>query len=288
MRSELRSSRAALALCACTIACCAAAVACDPAPLPDDADEFVPAVQVPDCRPNNDGIIDIAELPVVTGVAARVRVGQNIPVDVAGVVKDGVTTWDLSTPAPEAQPIGELTAESMEGQWFEDLFPGADFAAPLVPGNSQLGPLVVTADSWELLGAASKDEAPAEGQTRVVYDEPTVLYPFPLRLGVSASSSSRASNALLTGIPTAFIDVTEVEVTGQGTMILPDLILENTLRVTVRFQRTLLAGDVQQVSHHFVHECLGEVARFSSELVGIDDELDDDFAVAQEVWRLSL
>jgi len=175
----------------------------------------------------------------------------------------------------------------MAGQWFEGLFPGATVAAPLVPGNSQLGPLVIGADSWTLLGAASKDEGPAE-QTRVVYDVPTVLYPFPLQLGTTATSSSRAQNALLVGIPTAFVDDTEVEVTGQGRMILPDLILENTLRVTVRFARTLLAGDVQRVSHLFVHECLGEVARFSSPAVRLDEELDDDFAVADEVWRLAL
>jgi hypothetical protein len=49
-----------------------------------------------------------------------------------------------------------------------------------------------------------------------------------------------------------------------------------------------LAGDVQQVSHLFVHECLGEVARFASEAVPLGETLDDDFAVAAEVWRLSL
>ena len=141
------------------------------------------------------------------------------------------------------------------------------------------------------MGAARRSiqrRSPAEGQSRVVYDTPSVLYPFPLQLGAQVSSSSRASNAILQGIPTAFVDDIDVEVTQQGTVILPDLILENTLRVTVRLERTLLAGDVQQVSHHFVHECLGEVARFTSDAVGLDEELDDDFAAAQEVWRLSL
>lgn len=292
MSSDARLRLLRAPLCACTIvAVCVGLAAClagcDPGPALENPDDFVPVVQVPDCRPNNDGVIDIDELPVVQGVVARVRVGTGVAVDVAGVEQDGVTVWDLSTPDPEAQPVGRLTVEPMAGQWFADLFPGADIAAPLVPGNSLLGPLVVSDDSWELLGAVSKDEND-ESLTRIVYDEPTVLYPFPLRLGVTASSSSRATNALLLGIPTAFVDDTDVEVTGQGTMILPDLILENTLRVTVRLERTLLAGDVQQVSHHFVHECLGEVARFSSEAVGLDEELDDDFAVAQEVWRLAL
>lgn len=274
-----------LVLCVCTFAC---AVACAPAPLPPDRDDFVPVVNIPQCTPNNDGVISIDELPVVLGAAARVRIANDVAVDVDGVEQDGVTVWDLSNPDPATQALGRLTVEEMAGQWFEDLFPTATIAAPLVPGNSQLGPLVVTDDTWELLGAASKDEAPAEGQSRVVYDTPSVLYPFPLQLGAHVTSSSRASNALLLGIPTAFVDDVDVEVTQQGTVILPDLILENTLRVTVRLQRTLLAGDIQQVSHHFVHECLGEVARFTSEAVPLDEELDEDFAVAQEVWRLSL
>jgi hypothetical protein len=283
MRSDIVVVVALVAL----VAAAVGGAACSPAPLPVDADTYVPGVQVPDCRPNNDGIITIDELPVVLGAAARIRVANDVAVDVSGVDDNGVTVWDLSNPAPETEPQASLIVEEMAGQWFEGLFPGATVAAPLVPGNSQLGPLVIGADSWTLLGAASKDEDPAE-QTRVVYDVPTVLYPFPLQLGTTATSSSRAQNALLLGIPTAFVDDTEVEVTGQGRMILPDLILENTLRVTVRFARTLLAGDVQQVSHHFVHECLGEVARFSSPAVRLDEELDDDFAVADEVWRLAL
>jgi hypothetical protein len=161
-------------------------------------------------------------------------------------------------------------------------------AAPLAPGNAQLGPLVVADDGWRLLGAASQDEDPPEGLTRVVYDTPTTLYPLPLALGASVSSSSRAANALLLGVPTAFVDDTDVEVVRRGRVILPDLVLDNTLQVTVRLRRTLLAGDVQQVTHVFVHECLGEVARFVSPALPLADDLPDDFAVADEVWRLAL
>lgn len=265
-----------------------ALAACSPAPLDPEADTFVPSVQTPDCRPNNDGVIDSAELPVVLGARARVRVGQSVNVDVSGVEQDGLTVWDLSNPDPTTEPLGSLTVEKMEDQYFQDLFPGVDIAAPLVPGNAQLGALSVTDERWALLGAASKLEDPPEGQTRIVYDEPSVLYPFPLELGARVSSSSRAQNALLLGIPTAFVDDVEVEVTGQGRVVLPDLILENTLRVTLRLARTLLAGDVQQTTHVFVHECIGEVARVQSDAVPLDDVLDDDFAVAKEVWRLAL
>jgi hypothetical protein len=267
-----------------------AGVACAPLPLDDDeADAFVPPASVPACRGDNDGVIRADELPIVTGVVARVRVGTDVDVDVAGVVDDdGVTVWDLSRPDPADEPVGVLVAEPMAGQWFAALFPAATVAAPLAPGNAQLGPLVVADDGWRLLGAASKDEDPDAGVTRVVYDEPTTLYPLPLTLGGEAHSISRADDAVLLGVPTAFVDDTTVVVARRGRLILPDLILENTLQVTVRLRRTLLAGDIQQVTHVFVHECLGEVARFVSPAVPLGDDLDDDFAVAAEVWRLAL
>lgn len=263
--------------------------ACAPTTTIDDPEDYLPVVQLPDCRPNNDGVIEFAELPIVLDAVARVRVGTDVAVDVEGQVDaDGVRFWDLSLPAVETQPQGTFSAEAMEGQWFADLFPNADIAAPLVPGGSQLGPVIADESSWRLLGAASKDEDPAEGKTQVVYDTPSVLYPFPLQLGTTVTTTSRARNALLLGVQTAFDDTVTVEVVRQGTVILPDLILDNTLQVKVKLERTLVAGDVQQVSYHFVHECLGEVARFTSPAVGLDEELDDVFPVAKEAWRLAL
>lgn len=263
--------------------------ACTPETAIDDPEDYLPVVQLPDCRPNNDGIIEFAELPIVLNAVARVRVGTDVAVDVEGQVDaDGVRFWDLSLPAIETQPQGTFSAEAMEGQWFASLFPNADIAAPLVPGGSQLGPVIADEQSWRLLGAASKDEDPAEGKTQVVYDTPSVLYPFPLQLGTTVTTTSRARNALLLGVQTAFDDTVSVEVVRKGTVILPDLILDNTLQVKVKLERTLVAGDVQQVSYHFVHECLGEVARFTSPAVGLDEELDDVFPVAKEAWRLAL
>jgi hypothetical protein len=263
--------------------------ACTPETAIDDPEDYLPVVQLPDCRPNNDGVIEFSELPIVLNAVARVRVGTDVAVDVEGQVDDdGVRFWDLSLPAVETQPQGTFSAEAMEGQWFASLFPNADIAAPLVPGGSQLGPVIADEQSWRLLGAASKDEDPAEGKTQIVYDTPSVLYPFPLQLGTTVTTTSRARNALLLGVQTAFDDTVSVEVVRQGTVILPDLILDNTLQVKVKLERTLVAGDVQQVSYHFVHECLGEVARFTSPAVGLDEELDDVFPVAKEAWRLAL
>jgi hypothetical protein len=261
---------------------------CDPAPYTSEELDYAPVFTAPDCRPNNDGVIDANELPFVLGATARVRVGENIDLDVDGEVIDGVRTWDLTRPDPTTEPQGGLTLETMEGQWFADRFPEAPLAGPLQPGGGLLGALLPTDDAVLLYGAATKDENPPQGQSLIVYDGPAVLYPLPLTVGASASSTVRAQNAVLLGLQTALVDVYDVEVTAVGTVILPDLILNNSLRVTLRLTRTLLAGDVQQVTHVWLHECLGEVARAVGPAVGIDEEAPERFPTAAEVWRLAL
>lgn len=268
----------------------AAAAACEGEPAPPDDASYAPPVTAPDCRPNDDGVIDASELPFVPGAVARVRVGEGpLPVDVVGSVDaDGNRTWDFSRPEPENEPLGALRLATLDDQWFADSFPGAEYVGPLVPGGALLGPLVVDEQSVKLLGVASAEEDPPEGTTLAVYDAPVVLYPLPLEEGARAVSEVEATNAELLGLPTAFVDRYDVEVTDRGALILPDLVLSNTLRVTIRLERTLLAGDVRQVTHVWVHECLGEVARVVSEPRPLSEEIPDDFDVAAEVRRLSL
>lgn len=286
--SLLRPSSFLLALAA---SCVCMAASCEPAPVdPDDDDTFTPPVLTPDCRPNNDGIIEANEMPFIEGATLRVRVGQNVNINVNGSVgEDGVRVWDLTRPEPQDEPVGALTLESIKDQWFTNLFPDADHAGPLQPGNGLLGPLQIEENGVFLLGSASKDPNPPEGQTLIVYDQPVNLYPFPLAEGVRRDVTSRAPNSVLLGVPMALIDEYQVEVTGIGTVILPDLELENTLRVTLRLRRQTLVGDVQQVTHVLVHECFGEVARFIGPVINsLDEPLDDNFTQAKEVWRLTL
>ena len=287
MRCDLSASFATLTL------VLFGAVACAPGPAPVEL-PFQP-VALPTCNANADGRIEHSELPFVVGATARVRVGQNVAVDVNGAPAQGsARVWDLSRPDPSAQPVGLLTLEPMAGQWFADRFPNADVAGPLQPagdggGSALLGPLALDDDGVKLLGSASSDEHPSEGQTLLAYEDPVVLYPFPLEVGVHVVTDTRAINGTAQGVPVAVADRYTVDVTAHGQVILPDLILDDALRVTVRLQRVPVAGiAVQQVSHVFVNECLGEVARFVSPFVPLDAELPDDFAVAEEVWRLSL
>lgn len=277
----------------CELALCLAALlaalgACAPAPAPEDA--LYQPVAMPSCRPNLDGRIESAELPFVVGATARVRVGLDREVDVEGAPGRGsARVWDLSRPDPADEPMGLLTLEDMASQWFAESFPGADVAGPLEPGNALLGPLALDDDGVRLLGSASADEAPEAGRTLLVYDEPVLLYPLPLELGAQSETVSRVIGGELMGVPVAFEDTTTVTVSAHGQVLLPDLILEDALRVTLRLSRVPVAGiAVQQVTHTFVNECLGEVARITSPVVPLGDELPDDFPVAASVWRLSL
>lgn len=259
--------------------------------VPRDDDSYATSPVAPDCRPNNDGTITKDEMPFILGAVERVRVQDGpVHVDVDGFLVDGtgVRKWDFSTPAPETLPQGRLELQKMEGQWFAGTFPNAQYAGPLVPGGALLGPLRIDDDGVKLFGTASAEENPPAGKTLIAYDVPVVLYRFPMTLGTSVTTRARATNAIALGLPVAVDDTYTVEVTGKGTLVLPDLILENTLRVTIRLARTALAGDARQVTHVWVHECLGEVARVVSPTVSLAESMPDSFTTAQQVWRLAL
>lgn len=269
-----------------TLSC--ALSACEPAPLPED-ERYQAGAPPPACTPNNDGAIDAGELFFVPGVSARYRVAEgSLEVDVKGRFEAGERVWDFTLPAPEEEPLAVLAASPLEEHWFASEFAGASLAGPADPAVLHLLPLSVSDDGVWLHGLASAAEEPEAARSLVVYDEPLLLYPFPLHEGVKETTSATATNALLYGLPTALEDRLEVEVTGRGTLRLPHLLLENTLRVTLRLERTLVAGDARQVTHVFLHECLGEVARVTSAMTPLSEDIPDDFTTAASIWRLSL
>jgi hypothetical protein len=265
--------------------------ACAPVTPPEGGN--VTPVEFPSCEPNVDGRITRDELLFVEGATARVRIGRDVSVDVDGEAGQGsARVWDLTRPDPEEDELGLLTVEPMQGHWFDELFPAAQLAGPLVPSSdgvsSILGPLSITDDGVLIHGSASRDENPSEGKTLLAYEEPVLLYPFPLELGTHAVTVTQALNAVARGIPLAIEDTYTVDVTAHGEVRLPDLILEDALRVTLRLERVPVAGlSVQQVTHVFLNECVGEVARIVSPFVPLDESLPDDFETAAEIWRLS-
>ena len=264
-----------------------AALGCEAAPIDDDF--YVAETAAPTCRPNNDGIITADELILVQGVRSRFRVTDGpVDVDIEGKNEGGVTVWDLTRPDPSADPVALLGLEAMGAQWFEEEFEAAaDGAAPLDAAASNLGPVAADDDGIVLFGFASREENPDEGQTLAVFDVPVRLYALPLSLGATWSSHVEADNAKLLGLPTAFEDDYTMTVVAQGKVILPDVILENTLLVRIDLERTLLAGDLRSRSYSFVHECLGEVARAEVEAVPLSQAIPDNPTISQ-LRRLSL
>lgn len=262
-------------------------VGCAPAPALKHPE--LPATALPDCQPNLDGRITKDELPFVIGAVAHVRVGHDLDVSTRGDAAQGSKrSWDLSRPDPTDEPEASLSVAALEDQWFAAEFPDAELVGALAADGSLLGALTVDDDGVLLYGSASKDESPDEGKTLLAYDEPALLYPFPIEVGAHAETTSTALNGTAYGIPVAFADTTTVDVTAHGEVILPDLVLEDAMRVTVRLERVPVAGvAVQQVTHVFVNECLGEVARMVSPVVPLDEELPDEFPHAAEVWRLA-
>jgi hypothetical protein len=285
MRRELReqATLSTLRLLACALASTLAG--CEPAPVDEEAVYDSPPLGVT-CSPNNDGVITMPEMPFVVGARARFKIHSGSAAVAKGSVVDGVHTWDFTRPDADDLPVARLGPTAPEDSWLATVFPNADVFGPLDPESENLGALRIDETGVHLEGFGSAVSGP--DQSLASYDASVTLYPFPLELGARATSVVTATNATLLGIPAAFEDTYDVEVTGIGTLVLPDLLLENTLKVTLRFERTLLSGDFRQVTHVFVHECLGEVARVRSNLLPLDDEIPDDFTDAQDIWRLAL
>jgi hypothetical protein len=274
---DLVARGSALALFALTVACGAA---------PLDEAWTSPATAA--CAPA-DGVLRADELRLAPGTRARVRVGAGpIEVDVSSRADDAAGVWDLSRPDASKQPAGLL----------EVVEPGAlslaagagevDAAASLAPDGSLWSLLRVDEDAVRIVGAVSSDGVPADARNRLLYDDPPALHPLPLEVGSRSVTASTAGDVLIDGAPNTVVDTWDAEVTGAGTLLLPDLELTGVLRLTLRFERAHLFGDARQVTHVFLHECLGEVARVRGPLTGADEAFEDDFGLATEIWRLAL
>ena len=234
-------------------------------PLPLESVEQPLFGSLPPCVSNNDGVISAAEFPFAIGVPAQFLVAEG-PISIPQALIEGEVSsdlggrrWDFSDLSFDTEHPIDLQVESWGGQWFASEFSDATLIAPLSADDQILGPLRVEGNEVILLGSVSREEDPAEGKTLLIYQEPVALYRFPIEEGQQYEASSQAHNGVLQGIPTALEDKYFFEISARGTLVLPQLILENTLRVTVRLQRTLLTGSVQQINYLFIHECLGEV-----------------------------
>jgi len=247
----------------------ATSIACSPGN-PDIVETGDDTDWIYDCEGDNDGVIGAHELPWATGLAvpyiANAR-GSTVAVQPGGEQVEGDTTWDF-TDAPDALAV-DMDLQDPSGQWFSEHFPDASYAAPLFAHELDILALFATYDDrFEMLGLASRDEAPAEGQTLLVYEEPLEVYRFPLELGTAWTAQGSFRDATLYGVTNAGEEDYSFEVDRVGTLLLPGFTMENTLRLKVEVSQTFAVSTgenpVVSVRHLYLRECFGELARITS------------------------
>jgi hypothetical protein len=235
----------------------------------------------PMCSGNNDGVIDRTELSFPLGFSVNYL--SNPSGTTVSVSPDGTATasgphWDFSSGAGE---VHKLTIEALDGKWFASSFPGATYATVADLQTGTLGIFRVTADALLLLGFAS--ETP--NQTLLVYDQPIASLKFPATVGQSWVASAHIINGTLNGMPYAALDTYRISVDQRGSVLLPFLKLDNTLRVHVDLTQTLPGGvSVTRIQYLFFHECYGELGR----MVSVPNEPTESFTNAGEFRRLAL
>lgn len=238
------------------------------------------------CTPNLDGRIDASELGPALGIPVSYLVspaGQERTVDVSGIDDGrGGRIWDFSVDLASDQ-VASLSANELAGKWYASSFPGGQFTVAIDAGGTIEGVYVQDATSLRLLGVASRDEGPAEGQTLLVYDSPVTIFAFPIEPGATWVSAGSVSGGMFRGLPYAGRDTYETHVDAMGVAELPSFRFTQVHRVRTRVTVEPAVGastSRRQVS--LVFECFGEVARVTSR----PDEPQEDFTTAAEVRRL--
>ncbi len=256
-------------------------------PLYDAYDAGVPAPLA--CVPNLDGKIDSNEIQPAIGIPLSYLVspsGVTRTVDIAGSVdSNGHTVWDFSISYANDQ-VAQIQAQPLTGKWYASSFPqdGA-FVVAQDAGDRLEGVIVFDPNGYHLLGLASTDPSPPEGQTLYVYDTPVDVFRFPLAPGLAYASTGNVKNAMLRGLPYTGSDTYSVSVDAAGTLVLPAITFTQALRVRTTVVATPAAGEaVTTKQDSFLFECFGEVARATSQ----PGETQDDFTTAAEVRRLGL
>jgi hypothetical protein len=255
---------------------------------PDAVTYDAGAVQSLSCVPNLDGKIDRAELGAAIGVPARYLVsppGVSRPVNLAGGTDAaGHKIWDFSSSYADDQ-AATLTASTLTGKWYEASFPGAGFVSSFDAGGTIEAVYSEDDSAIYLLGLASAQKSPPEGQTLYVYDAPVPFLRFPLVPGKAWTSVGTSKNQMLRGLPFAGKDTYEVSVDAEGQLVLPELTFTQAIRVRTKLTiEPTVGATTTQLQTSYFFECFGEVARATSKT----GEANLDFSAAAEVRRLGL
>jgi hypothetical protein len=225
------------------------------------------------CTGNNDGKIDRSELAFPLGVPVTFIIQSgSVAMNPNGDQQGGQTVWDLSnaTGSPTSFTLAPPAG------WYAPHFPDARYVAPMDAQATNLGLFTVTDGALLNYGYASQ----SQNTTLAVYDHPLALVQFPIADGQSYTQQGTIWNGTFNGIPFSSLDIYRIQTGPVGTLVLPNLRLPNTIRVRTDLSQSLPGGLTQtHIQYSFFHECLGEVARMTSNA----DELNANFQTGAEL-----
>ena len=233
------------------------------------------------CLPNNDGVIEQGELTFLAGLGAVFVVnppGTLAKLNPAGRWVEGQTEWDFSDNSGVAV---KMTVEPVSG-WYAQHFPGADIAMGVTAKADMLQILKIEQGRVLLMGLVSRQPE----QTLMIYDPPIEAMRFPLRRGLTFTSTARLKEgSKVNGLPFYSEDTYTVSINRQGTLRLPHLRLHKVLLIETLVTIRAVGGIVKTTRQlQWFAECYGEAVRALSAA----DEPKALFTQAVELRRISL
>ena len=238
----------------------------------------------PVCRPNGDGVIDDAELPVRAGLSGVFRLsapGMPVAVDLTGEPEPGsaLRTWRF-----DADTLGqdERLEAAMEpaGFWFAPYFSDATYVAVLDAGSGTNAVFRRTPGELSILGLASNQP----DRTLLVFDTPVPAMRFPLKEGDAWTADTRTTGKL-EGQDVSIDMHYALHVDAAGHVRLPaGTVPVLRLRLDTRQQVVGAPFALARSTVLFVAECLGAVARIVSSV----NEPEAEFTQAAEVSRMTV
>jgi hypothetical protein len=237
----------------------------------------------PSCVPNEDGVLERAEVPYVIGAQALYVVNDD-NTTVEGISTAPMDTpsgpvWDFSTMRPGDRRVLDEVQSPM-GRWWQPLYPSATFALPVDRAASTFALYRAGEDALQILGTVSREM----GRTNVLFNPSIDALRFPLREGSTWTVTS-AGNGFLNGVATSTVNTWRFTVDRRGTVLTPARGF-SALRLKMELDQTVTGTILRrtQRSYLFLSECWGLVARITS----VDNETSQEFTRASEYRRLGL
>lgn len=229
------------------------------------------------CRPNSDGVIERAEVPIDTGLSAQFSVATDVTFDTTGTGAPSFE-WDLAQSFPGEQNV-LVSLNDPSGTWWEGTFLTATYFTPLSTTSDLLGVFQVTDDALLLLGVVSPEDSVVA--TELEYDPPIPVLRFPLTEGDQWTVESSVSGRF-NGVFSLWSEDYVFEVDKSGTLRSPFADFEALRIRSVLFREVgLITTTIRSFS--FVSECFGTIASITAQ----DNETGSEFNDVSELRRLT-